>query len=159
VSARPTFGITLLEVSFDGSGSSDPNGDPLSYTWNFGDESAATKGVTASHTYNTNDLFNVQLVVGDQKGGTTSATLTIRVGNPPVGNITLPNPGDRVEYTGTGTDPEDGALPASAFSWEELSDEQGSLIVPLLLKHIKWERLIDDSWRTGRYGLPLQQAL
>ena len=69
-----------------------------------------------------NGLFDVQLVVDDQKGGTNSATLTIQVGNPPVGNITSPkegttfNPGDTIKYRGTGTDPEDGALPASAFS-------------------------------------------
>jgi glucose/arabinose dehydrogenase len=123
VSARPTSGVAPLEVSFDGSGSSDPDGDPLSYTWDFGDESAATKGATASHTYTANGLFDVQLVVDDQKGGTNSATLTIQVGNPPVGNITSPkegttfNTGDTIEYAGTGTDPEDGALPANAFSW------------------------------------------
>jgi glucose/arabinose dehydrogenase len=123
VSARPTSGIAPLEVSFDGSGSSDSDGDPLSYTWDFGDESPITKGVTASHTYTTNGLFDVQLVVDDQKGSTNSATLPIRVGNPPVGSITAPkerttfNTGDAIEYAGTGTDPEDGALPASAFSW------------------------------------------
>jgi glucose/arabinose dehydrogenase len=123
VSAHPTSGVAPLEVSFDGSGSRDPDGDSLSYTWDFGDESAATTGVTASHTYSTNGLFDVQLVVDDQKGGTNSATLTIQVGNPPVGKITAPekgatfNIGDTIEYAGTGTDPEDGALPASAFSW------------------------------------------
>jgi hypothetical protein len=123
VSARPTSGVAPLEVSFDGSGSSDPDGDPLSYTWDFGDGSAATKGVTASHTYTTNGLFDVRLVVDDQKGGTNSATLTIQVGNPPVGKVTAPkegttfNTGDTIEYAGTGTDPEDGALPANAFSW------------------------------------------
>jgi PKD domain-containing protein len=123
MSARPTSGVAPLEVSFDGSGSRDPDGDPLSYTWNFGDESAATTGVTASYTYTTNGLFGVQLVVDDQKGGTNSATLTTQVGNPPVGNITAPkegttfNPGDTIKYMGTGTDPEDGALPVSAFSW------------------------------------------
>ena len=123
VSAHPTSGVAPLEVSFDGSGSRDPDGDPLSYTWNFGDESAATKGVTASHTYPTNGLFDVQLVVDDQKGGTNSATLAIRVGNPPMGSISSPeegttfNTGDTIEFLGTGTDLEDGALPASAFSW------------------------------------------
>jgi glucose/arabinose dehydrogenase len=122
-SARPTSGIAPLEVSFDGSGSSDPDGDSLSYTWSFGDESPPTKGATASHTYATNGLFDVQLVVDDQKGGTNSATLTIQVGNPPVGNITAPkegatfNLGDTIEYAGAATDPEDGALPANAFSW------------------------------------------
>jgi glucose/arabinose dehydrogenase len=123
VSAHPTSGIAPLEVGFDGSGSSDPDGDPLSYTWNFGDKSPAATGVTASHTYATNGPFDVRLVVDDQKGGTDSATLTIRVGNPPVGSITAPkegttfNPEDTIEYAGTGTDPEDGALPASAFRW------------------------------------------
>jgi glucose/arabinose dehydrogenase len=123
VSARPTSGIAPLKVSFDGSGSSDPDSDPLDYTWNFGDGSPATNGVTASHTYATNGLFDVQLIVDDRKGGTNSATLTIQVGNPPVGNITTPkegatfNPWDTVEYGGTGTDLEDGALPASSFSW------------------------------------------
>jgi PKD repeat protein len=123
VSARPASGIAPLEVSFDGSGSSDPDGDPLNYTWNFGDESAATMGVTASHTYTTNGPFDVRLVVDDQKGGTDSATLTIPVGNPPVGSITAPregttfSTGDTIQYAGVGTDPEDGALPASAFSW------------------------------------------
>ena len=123
VSASPTSGIAPLEVSFDGSESNDPDGDPLSYTWNFGDESPATTGVTASHTYTTNGLFDVQLVVDDQKGSTNSATLTIRVGNPPMGSITAPREGttfnteDTIEYAGTGTDPEDGALPASSFSW------------------------------------------
>jgi glucose/arabinose dehydrogenase len=123
MSAHPTSGVAPLEVSFGGSGSRDPDGDPLSYTWDFGDESAATKGVTASHTYTTNGLFDVQLVVDDQEGGTNSATLTIQVGNPPVGKITAPkegatfNIGDTIKFLGTGTDPEDGALPASAFSW------------------------------------------
>jgi hypothetical protein len=120
VSARPRSGITPLEVNFDARGSSDPDGDPLSYTWNFGDESPATKGVTASHTYTTNGLFDVQLVVDDQKGGTSSATLAIRVGNPPVGNIVAPkegttvNPGDTIKYRGTGTDLEDGELMSKA---------------------------------------------
>jgi glucose/arabinose dehydrogenase len=123
VSARPTSGIAPLKVSFDGSGSSDPDGDSVSYTWSFGDESPPTKGVTASHTYTTNGLFDVQLVVDDQKGGTSSATLTIQVGNPPEGKITAPkegatfNLGDTIEYAGAATDPEDGALPASTFSW------------------------------------------
>jgi glucose/arabinose dehydrogenase len=123
VSASPTSGTAPLEVNFDGSGSSDPDGDPLSYTWDFGDESDPTTGVTASHTYSVDGLFDVQLVVDDQKGGANSATITIQVGNPPVGSITSPaegttfSLGDTIQYTGTGMDQEDGTLPPSAFSW------------------------------------------
>lgn len=62
----------------------------------------------------------------DQKGGASSATATITVGNPPEGSIMLPEEGttfdlgDTIQYSGTGTDLEDGALPPSAFSWSVL---------------------------------------
>jgi hypothetical protein len=54
-----------------------------------------------------------------------AATLTVTGSNsPPVGNITQPvqgalySGGSTITYAGTGTDPEDGALPASAFTWQ-----------------------------------------
>jgi hypothetical protein len=126
MSASPTSGLAPLEVTFDGSGSSDPDGDPLTYTWDFGDGSSPTVGVTASHTDTANGPFDVQLVVDDQKDGVSSATATVPVGDAPVGNITSPEEettfglGDTIQYAGTGTDPEDGDLPASAFSWSVL---------------------------------------
>jgi PKD domain-containing protein len=48
--ATPTSGVTPLAVSFDGNGSSDPDGSIALYSWSFGDGATAT-GVTASHTY------------------------------------------------------------------------------------------------------------
>jgi glucose/arabinose dehydrogenase len=126
VLATPVSGEAPLAVSFDARQSSDPDGDSLSYTWDFGDGSSPTTGATASHTYDQDGLFEAQLVVDDQKGGTSAATVTIAVGSPPEGSITSPeegttfDPGDTIQYAGTATDPDDGDLPPSAFTWSVL---------------------------------------
>ncbi|HSD47057.1 MAG TPA: PQQ-dependent sugar dehydrogenase, partial [Pyrinomonadaceae bacterium] len=65
-------------------------------------------------------------VVSNEFGSTSSqpAILTVVNGNPPVGTITQPGAnstyrgGDVIQYAGTGTDAQDGNLPASAFTWQ-----------------------------------------
>ena len=49
-------------VSFDATGSSDPDGDPLSFAWEFGDGNTAS-GMSASHTYNSEGTFKAKLCV------------------------------------------------------------------------------------------------
>ena len=75
-SAQPTSGTIPLTVSFDGSASSDPDGDPLSYSWDFGDGAQGT-GATVSHNYTGAAAFTVTLTVDDGRGGTDSTSLTI----------------------------------------------------------------------------------
>jgi len=60
----PYQGATGLPISFDGSGSSDPDGDNLSYDWDFGDGGSAT-GALASHTYAAAGAYLVTLTVTD----------------------------------------------------------------------------------------------
>ncbi len=60
--------ITLGEsIEFDASGSTDLDGTIVSYTWNFGDGTITTDDVV-DHTYATDGIFNVSLVVEDNDG-------------------------------------------------------------------------------------------
>jgi PKD repeat protein len=114
-----------LTVDFDGGTSSDPDGDTLTYEWDFGDGSPAATGPTASHTYTTQGTFTATLTVRDGRGGTGTDTLRIDAGNnPPAPVITAPaagklfRVGETITLTGGATDPEDGTLPAGSLTWE-----------------------------------------
>ena len=102
---------------------------PLSYQWQR--NGAAIAGATSS-SYT---LSNAQLsdngalfraVVTNSFGSATSNTaqLTVTSNTPPTGSITQPpagtlyQGGQTINYAGTGNDAEDGALPASAFTWQ-----------------------------------------
>ncbi len=67
-------------VTLDGTGSSDPDNDPLTYSWNFGDGSTAT-GSKPTHAFTTPGTFKVTLTVNDGFGLTSSATLSATVTN------------------------------------------------------------------------------
>ena len=101
---------------------------PLSYQWrknnvNIAGATSATLTITSAQS---SDAGNYQVVVSNAAGSVTSgiATLTVTAFNaPPTATLTLPatgamyRGGDVINFSGTATDPEDGALPASAFSW------------------------------------------
>ncbi len=79
VSANPTTGTTPLAVSFDGRGSSDPDGSIVSYAWDFGDGTVAT-GERVSHTYQAAGAYTARLTVTDDAGATGSASVVIQAG-------------------------------------------------------------------------------
>jgi hypothetical protein len=60
----PYLGAVNTPIPFDGSGSSDPDGDPLTYAWDFGDVSTGD-GVSPTHAYTTPGLYDVCLDVND----------------------------------------------------------------------------------------------
>jgi glucose/arabinose dehydrogenase len=121
--ANPSAGNVPLQVQLSGQRSRDPDGDPLTYLWDLGDGSPVQTSATINHTYTTLGQYLVTLTVSDGRGGTSIATAIITTGNNlPVGQITAPirqrySAGTTVYFAGTATDPEDGELPASAFSW------------------------------------------
>ena len=64
-------------LTFTASGS-DPNGDPVSFAWQFGDGQTGS-GQTVTHSFASAGAFNVVLTATDGKGGSTSANNTVTV--------------------------------------------------------------------------------
>jgi len=60
----------LLNVSFDGSASSDSDGSIASFSWDFGDSTPAGSGATPQHTYGIQGIYDVTLTVTDNFGAT-----------------------------------------------------------------------------------------
>lgn len=69
-------------VSFDGSSSYDPDQDTISYSWDFGDGSAAATGAHPQHSFSTAGHYDVKLTVTDS---TASAGTTVGI------DITIPD--------------------------------------------------------------------
>jgi PKD repeat protein len=67
-----------LTVNFNGSASSDPDGDSLSYVWTFGDGADAS-AVSPSHNYTAVGAYTATLTVYDGRGGVGISSLTISV--------------------------------------------------------------------------------
>ncbi|MBA3801671.1 MAG: PKD domain-containing protein [Acidimicrobiia bacterium] len=76
-----TSSASGLTASFDGSGSSDPDGSIVAYAWNFGDGTTAS-GRTASRTYAAAGTYDVALTVTDDDGarGTVVRQVTVSTG-------------------------------------------------------------------------------
>ena len=93
----------------------DPNGDPLTYTWDFGDGGKGT-GATPSHTYAASpDHFSVALTVTDPLKASDARPRTSTRNHAPVLAVTWPDPsatyavGDVIHASATSSDAEEGS--------------------------------------------------
>ena len=79
-----TFTTNDLTASFNASGSSDSDGEIVSYAWTFGDGTTGS-GVTTSRTYAAAGTYTVTLTVTDDDGatGTQSQSVTVSAAEPP----------------------------------------------------------------------------
>ncbi len=128
-------------VELDGTGSTDPDGDPLTYSWTIVDDPTGGASLTdddtatpvfhaPEHIDNTVDV-TVRLSVNDGHGHTDSdtATVTIQpagVNLPPTADADGPysvQEDENIELDGTGSSDSDGTI--VAYSWTIIDDPTG----------------------------------
>ncbi|QYX76320.1 PQQ-dependent sugar dehydrogenase [Streptomyces akebiae] len=112
--ADRTSGQARLKVRFSSAGTSDQDGDALTYSWDFGDGGTST-AANPTHTYKKNGTYTATVTAKDPSGRTGSASVQIVVGNTaPEVTLELPQDGqlfafgDAVPFKVRVSDPEDG---------------------------------------------------
>ncbi len=112
------FTASGLRVEFDASPSYDPDGDPLTYAWAFGDgSSTATSTASPFHAYSTNGNFTVTLSVSDGRGGLDSTARVVPVrDNPPSAEFSFAALREHVDFDASAsTDPDGDPI---AYDWD-----------------------------------------
>ncbi|MET8082287.1 PQQ-dependent sugar dehydrogenase [Streptomyces sp. NPDC005303] len=112
--ADRTSGQAPLRVRFSSAGTSDQDGDALTYSWDFGDGGTST-AANPTHKYKNNGTYTATLTAKDASGRTGSASVQIVVGNTaPKVTLELPKDGqlfsfgDAIPFKVRVSDPEDG---------------------------------------------------
>ena len=120
--ADPDGGQAPLTVRFSAAGS-DPDGDSLTYRWEFGDGQRSFRQ-NPTHVYLTPGTYAAKVTVTDGNGGSATATVQVVVANPP-GNVapTVQAAADpqsgrpplRVRFSAAGSDPDGDAI---TYKWD-----------------------------------------
>ena len=94
----PAIGAPVCNAracNFFGQGSTDPNGDAITYSWNWGDATPLSTGATPSHTFAADNTYTVTLTVTDAWGDFASTTRVVTIAEP----AGEPSPGAGDRYT------------------------------------------------------------
>jgi len=85
----PSSGETKTSLLFTATGSYDPDGSIVNYTWSFGDGSYSY-GSSVTHTYTKKGTYIVTLTVTDNEGETNSASASIDIEEKKEGWLPIP---------------------------------------------------------------------
>jgi len=115
-----TSGPTGTPITFDGTGSYDPDGTVVTWSWTFGDTTSGS-GSTVAHTYAIAGDYTVTLTVTDNGGYSSSSSSQIAITDRPPAvtsspSPTTPSPGQTVTLTINASDP-DGTITATRVDW------------------------------------------
>ncbi len=153
----PYPGVKDVAVTFDGTGSSDPDGGSLVHSWDFGDGSPLGSGVSPTHTYTTAGVRNVILTVTDDADtpASDSASALIASGTaPPVADIGGPYDGFvgiPVHFDGTSSSDPDGGKLRYAWDFGDSTNASGASPTHTYVVSGTFDvtlRVIDDSAKT-----------
>lgn len=142
-------GVDPHTANFSSAGSVDPDGDQLTYLWEFGDGTTSNQA-NPTKTYTVKGTYTVDLTVSDGTNSAEAVPLVIQVGNPP--QLTVGSPtegdtyraGDTISYTShaidaAGFDMNDGDIKTEIFLHHDthrhpflgpLTGRAGSFVIP-----------------------------
>ena len=128
----PYAGNVGEPVTFDGTGSSDPDGGAITYAWSFGDGTTGT-GARPTHTYGAAGVYTVVLTVTDDCATTSTCQTVAQIldssGNmPPSCNAGGPysgGVGQPITFNGTGSSDPDGMIVSYAWTFGDGSTGSG----------------------------------
>jgi PKD repeat protein len=113
-----TSTVSHLDVTFT-SDASDPESDPLTYDWNFGDGSGHASTANPTHTYPSAQQYTVTLTVSDNHGNSTVVTHDVSPTPPnqaPVPAFSSNSSGLVATFSSAGTNDPDGSI--ASYSWD-----------------------------------------
>ncbi len=117
---------TELDVTFSAEQSSDPDGDTLTYRWDFGNGQTSTEANPTVTFTNSGDYsaYTVTLTVSDGAKQNMTTERIVVGSTPPTADFAVLSPGgytynagDTLTFGATATDAQDGTLPDSAYRW------------------------------------------
>ena len=123
--------VTNLTVSFDGTGSNDPDGSIASYAWDFGDGQQGT-GATPSHSYAVAGPYTVTLTVTDNRGATAQVSHLVTASNPPnqapTASFTSGHSDLTANFNAAGSSDPDGSI--VSYAWNFGDGQTGTGVSP-----------------------------
>lgn len=121
----PYQNFATVGIIFDATASTDPEGEPLTYSWDFGDGSISSEAVV-EHAYTSAGTYTVILTVTDSKGQTHSDTTQAEIADhPPIASAGLDKTvpaRTRVTLDGQGSLDPDGEI--VSYQWQQLSGKK-----------------------------------